>query len=61
MFEYIIAAGTDISDADRKCPISPAPYIGNSIVVYTTMTEPAIVDIPTVIMINSSCLVIEER
>ena len=51
----------EIKDAVKKCPINPAPYTGVSMVVYTTITDPAIVDIPAVMITRSSCLVIEAR
>ena len=53
IFENIIAAGTDKIDAVKKWPMTPVNLSSNQ-VMYKTITLPAIVDIPTVMIISKS-------
>ena len=57
IFAYIIAAGTDSTEAVRKCWIKlTEPNWTSSIEIRATITEPATVAIPAVISINNSLL-----
>ena len=57
IFAYIIAAGTDKTDAVMKCCIRfSSANVNSRILINATITDPATVAMPAVININNSLL-----